>query len=86
MKLDIVLKMAGSLISYLDERERNKYSDEYYEIKVKYYEEIKKPSLEYREEYPDLRVRDFKSNAVLDDCERRLRILCEALTATGREP
>tara|TARA_Y100001963_G_scaffold17759_1_gene21912 strand:- start:10458 stop:10715 length:258 start_codon:yes stop_codon:yes gene_type:complete len=83
--VETLFKASFVLLSYLSERERNRFIKEYQSIKEEYYEEAKKPSIEERQRYPGLRYRDFRDNATIDDCAERLRILCEAIAAaTGR--
>lgn len=59
-------------------REANKFIEELYELRNEYDNEIKKPSIEDREKYPELKDRDFRNNAYIDDLDNKLFNLGQA--------
>lgn len=81
--VETLLKTGYALLMFLGERERNRFSKDYRAIKEELYEELKKPSIEDRQKFPGLKYRQFRDNAVIDDCSFRLRILCESITAAS---
>lgn len=62
-------------LSIWDHENRTEYLEKLIDLKKGYYEESDKPSYEDRENYPNLKLKDFRDNNRLDDITRELRVL-----------
>ncbi len=69
--VESILAVLGAALSIWDHKEKTKYVDKYMSLKKDYHEEYSKPVFE-------------RSDAVLDDIEFQLRLLCSGFaTAVG---
>lgn len=83
MSITIVLKILDNVLEAWNHHESNKYIDEMLEVKEELFEERRKPSYEFKTQYPNLKAKDFRNTARIDELVRRLLDLSEiALQAT----
>jgi hypothetical protein len=66
--IEALFKTLAAAFSIWDTKEKRKYIDELMDLKKDYYEEFNKPM-------------DQRSDAELDDLERKLRILADAFAS-----
>lgn len=72
MSITAILEILGNTIDLLAARERSKYIDELLEIKDDLFKEQRKPSYEFRMQYPNLDPKDFRNTARIDELVRRM--------------
>lgn len=65
--IELIFKILGTGLSLWETKEKTKYQDKYIALKRAYYEELNKPDEE-------------RSDAVLDNLEFELRILCNSFS------
>lgn len=74
-----VLKILEAGLSIWKDKEAGKYLDEVIEIKKTIQEEKNKPAF-----IPGMKNGTFRNDAIVDHCERRLRIIADAFASASR--
>lgn len=87
MNLTIALKILNNVLEAWNLHESNKYVDEMLEIKKELFEEKRKPSYEFKAQYPNHKAKDFRNTARIDELISRMLDISEIAlqAASNRE-